>query len=232
MLLKRWIGRVLVGIFILSVAIMAAIIYKSYLDQEKERDQQREIYQQMIREDGKTPLTQETLEQDFEFYVKNVNRGRTVFRNLLILFGVAFAQIVIMILYTGVVRVLEDRRVTQLIGSIVSAAVIITMFVVVAWVVKTKIIPRMYDGDPEDEAHYYVSLDLADAKKEEKVVYDSDNNSRTEVTYYLIKTDGGRIQTDKVMFERYEKPGVYYAGRTDKTVFSLYPALYFELKDK
>ena len=231
-MLKKWIGRVLIGLFILCIAVMAAIIYKAYTDQKKDRKEQREIYEQMIREDGKTLLTQEILEEDFQFYVKNVNRGRSVFKKLMILFAAVFILVIVMVLYSGVVRALEDRRLTRMIGPILAAAMFLAVFVVVAWVAKTKIIPKMYDGDPEAEAHYYVRLDLADAKKEEKIVYDSDNNSRTEVYYYLIRSDGGRIQTDQAMYERFEKPGIYFAGRTDKTVFSLYPALYFNLEDK
>ena len=227
---KRRVKWVLAGMILLVVAVMAALIFKAHLDQDKDRKAQRERYEQMISEDGKTLLTRETLNEDFEIYVKNVNRGRSLFKSMIILFVVAFILIVILILYSGIVAALEERRLKRLVGPLLASVVFIGLFGAAGWIVEKKILPEMDEVDPETEGHFYVLEELEAAKMEEKTVWENgSDNSRTEVRYYLIKTSGGRIPTDQVTYELFDEPGKYYVGRTADTAFSLYSTLYFDL---
>ena len=64
---------------------------------------------------------------------------------------------------------------------------------------------------------------------EEKKFSDDEGGSEMKVYYYLITDTGTRIRVKEEIFDRYSEPGVYYAGKTDKTIFSLYEGKYFKL---
>ena len=230
---KNILSKIFVGVFILCLLIFVGFGVISMIKQNKDEEEQRAHYQQMIKEGSKTPLTNEMLEQDHTEYLERVAESNKTFYVVACIFIAAVIDFVLMIVFTTIVRGMEDGvRSSKFIITLVSflsAMMCIVSFMIIA----TKfIIPKMNGVKPEQEAYFFEEIELVDAQRVEELVTTGsgdDRTTRTDVYYYIYDKNGKEISTTKILFERYDGPGLYYAGKTASgKIFSLYPDKYFE----
>ena len=230
---KNIISKILTGTFIAIIVLFFIFGIIGITKQNKEEKEAMARYEQMITEGAKTPLTNEIMEEDHDNYLAKAAESTKTFYMVAAMFVAAVAVFVLMVVFTVIVRGMEDGPNSR--GFLITLVTFFSMiFLIVSFfVIAIKmIIPNLNGVQPEQEAYYFEKIQLVDSWKEEKIVEtgSGDNrDTRTEITYHLYDENGKDIHTNKVLFERYKEPGLYYAGTTSGgAIFSLYPAKYFE----
>lgn len=228
----KLLSKIFYGVFILCFVIMAAIMVKGLLDQNKDEKQQKERYEKMISEGSKTVLTNEILEEDHDKYLEDASKSRKTFATLLVCFGGVILMFIITTIFNLVVKALEGRS-NVFIITLVSFIVMMIFMIGFIVVVMKKVVPRLTSTDYEKEAYAFKELKLKDVQKEKEIVETGsgeDRTTETRVTYFIIEENGNKIEVNSVFYDRFVGPGIYYAGQTEKgNVFSLYPGKFFEL---
>ena len=228
---KKLISTVFYSVFALCFVIMLAIMVKGMLDQKADDKAQNERYEKMISAEGKTALTKEILEEDHDKYLKDASKSKRTFISLLVCFGAVVLMFFLTMVFNLVLNSISGARKETLIISFVSFIVVMIMFVGFIVVVLKVIVPKVASSAPEDEAYAFSELVLSDSEmKKEYVETGSGDNRRTEtrISYFLIEENGNKIEVKHLFYERFNGPGVYYAGRTASgSVFSLYSGEYF-----
>lgn len=221
-------------VFIVIFVVMAAIMIKGYFDQKKDDEQQISRYENMKPAEGKATLTEQILEEDHDKYIRDIAEGNSTFLKLIICFGTVMLSFVVRAVLDMVLRGISGERGPAFAVAVISAISVIAIFAVVALFAVNRLIPGFNTKDLEEEAYSFDAIELIDSDKIVEYVETSNGDSTTteeRITYFLIEESGNRIEVDHILYERYEGPGVYYAGRTSGgNIFSLYPGKYFELE--
>ena len=222
-------------LLLLAVGLLIAMVVKVKLEQKNSVEAAKDRYEQMISRGQVVTLTNDILEEDYEKYVKDAQKAKELLPLFLGFVGVFLGFIIIRMLIGVIFSVVERKGIMNFVGNIVVALLFVGMLVGGYTLVKDKVLPEIDKNFPENEAHYFFEYKLADAKKEvvtEAAPPSDDASSRSKTYYYLITDEGRQISVREEVFDRFREPGVYYAGRTDATIFSLYEGKYFQLKDK
>ena len=231
---KKIASRIFYGSFILIFVIMVGMMVKGLIDQNKDEKLQNERYESMITEGGKTTLTDDILNEDYNKYVQDSEKAKQTFISLLVCFGAAIVLFIVMYIFSMIMKGMEDGAGTQLVIMIASFVVLIFMLGSFSVVALKFLVPRLTAVQPEKEAYYFNTLNIKDAvREEEKEEYWNEDHyeTRTNVYYYYIDENDKKLSVSKVLFSRFEGEGVYYAGQTARgSIFSIYPAKYFELQ--
>ena len=217
---------------LLVIGIIVALVFKVKTDQKNSVEASKERYQQMISQKQIMTLTNDILEEDFTEYVKGSQRAKDLLHLLLACFGAFIGLFVIWMLIGAVFSVIQRKGVMSVLGHIFMALLFAGMFVGGYVIVTEKILPDINKEDPTTEVHYFEEIRVVGVQKdtvEEKKFSDDEGGSETKVYYYLITEAGTRIRVKEEIFDRYGEPGIYYAGKTEHTIFSLYEGKYFKL---
>ena len=228
-------SKIFVVVFLIIFFAIGGFMVKSLLTQQKENNEDRTKYEQMIKSDGKTTLTQEILDQDHTEYVESVKSNNKTFA----IFGIGFLGLMIIFLIIAIANFFNQRNKgaqgVELIRNIV-AIVGISLFLIMSIFIGLVFIkPMMNKNDYDKESYKYVELNIVNTKVEEhKSTHRKSNGhgttTTTTYTYYVITEDNEELKVSKLLYERVGNPGVYYAGVTESgNIFSLYPSEYFEL---
>lgn len=220
-------------VFAACFILMVGIMVKGLIDQNADEKEQKARYEKMINEGSKTKLTDKILEEDHEKFLQDAVKAKKTFITLSACFAGVALMFFVTAISTNILKRLEGGPQQPLAVTIVSVAVLLFIFITFTVTVFKVIIPKLVKSDPSDDAYAFVELHLVDSEKKEEIVEHDDGDTKTtetRVTYFLIEEDGNKIEVNKLFYDRYEGPGVYYAGRTSKgSVFSLYSGKYFEL---
>ncbi len=228
-------SKIYVVVFLIIFFAIAGFMVKGLLTQQKENNADRTKYEQMIKSDGKTTLTQEILDQDHNEYVESVKSNNKTFA----IIGIGFLGLMLLFLIIAIANYFSQRNKgaqgIELVRNIVSI-VAISVFLVMGIIIGVAFIrPMMNKTDYDKESYKYVELNIVDTKVEEhKSTHRKSNGhgttTTTTYTYYVITEDNEELKVGKLLYERVANPGVYYAGMTEGgNIFSLYPSEYFEL---
>lgn len=230
--------KVAVGIFYgvlgLLVAVMTVIMVKGFIDQNKDEKQQIARYEELKTPGGKTLLTNEILEQDHDRYLRKAEESKRIFFTLFTCFGLVAVVFILITGFTTVLNIIEDKGGSFAIPLVLFLAMLfcIGSFGIIAM---KMIIPSLMYSDPSAEAYYFKELVLKDSLKKEETHESGSGESRTTTTtvYYLLyDVNGKEYSVNKILFDRFEGPGKYYAGQTvGGNIFSLYSDQYFEYKE-
>lgn len=233
MSVKR-VTRIFYIVFGVCFVLMTGIMVKGFLDQKADDKKQVERYESMLKEGGKTTLTDEILEEDHDKYVKDAAKGKQTFITLLVCFGAVVVMFVIMAIFTTVMRALQGRREEHVLVALITVISVMFIFVSVLIVTITYIVPKLAQSDPSEDVYAFARLNIEKTEEKREVVTTGSGDNRTtetRITYYLIEDNGRQHSVSKLMFERFVGAGTYYAGMTDKgNIFSVYPGVYFELE--
>ncbi len=229
---KKIVSRLFVVGFFMIFAIMAGIMIKGLIEQNKDEEQQTARYEQMKTDGGKTLLTQDILEEDHAKYVKDAEEGEKTFITLLVLFAGVFVWFIVTSIFRLVLKGMEEGATASFRIILCSFVVAMIVFVAAIFGVVNFLVPRL-GQDPGKDGYFFTELKLVDSEKEEKLVESgtgTNRTSHTEVNYYLIDDSGKKHSVKKLFYDRYASPGIYYAGQTTRgNIFSLYPDTFFEL---
>ncbi len=232
MTVKR-VTRIFYIVFGLCFVLMAGIMVKGFMDQKADEKKQVERYESMLKEGGKTLLTDEILEQDHDKFLKDAVKGKRTFITLLVCFGAVVVMFVIMAIFTSVMRALQGRREEHVIAALITVIAVMFIFVSVLVVTITYIVPKFTQSDPSGDAYAFAELNIEKVEEKRELVTTGSGDNRsteTRITYYLIEKNGTKHSVTKVMYDRFVGAGTYYAGMTEKgNIFSVYPGVYFEL---
>jgi len=234
---KNLVNKLYVAIFMLIFVIMIGIMVVGMVNQNKEEKADKARYEQMIKEGSKTVLTDAILDEDFLKYVEQSKKSTKIFVTLLACFGAIILAFVVMMIFNVILKGMEEGASSSHF-IIMLASFIVVMFMIVSFlIISVKfLVPKLQSFNPEEEKYYFTEIVLTDAERIEKqeTVKDGDSyRTETRVYYYLIKDNGEKIRTNKLLYERFVGEGVYFAGRTAKgNIFSIYPDKYFELYEQ
>lgn len=231
---KRAVMGAFYAVFGLVFILMAGIMVKGLIDQNKDEKAQAARYEQMITDGGKTLLTNDILEEDHTKYLEDSAKSKKTFITLLVLFGTVIVAFIITFVATSIIKNLEDLSGKTLAVTITGVIVLAFIAVSVIMTVNNVLVPRL-SQDKTKEAYAFATITIKDSEIREEQ-YETgagdDRHTETRITYILIDDKGKEISVKKLLFDRYVGPGVYYAGRTaGGTIFSIYPDKYFELKE-
>ena len=227
---RKLASNIFVIVFMICFFNMAGIMVVGLIQQNKDEQQQKDRYEQMISRggDGKTLLTAEILEEDHEKYLQDAAKSKNTFFKLLTCFGCVMVFFVLMAAFNAVQKILEEKGLSATI-ALVSFLAVTFMIMSVAVIFMNFLIPRM-NTDESKIAYYFDTLTLKEALREEERVK-SGSDYETRVYYYLVDEGEKKIAVSKRLYERFTNPGTYYAGRTARgNIFSLYNGEYFELE--
>ena len=229
-------SKIFVVVFLIIFFVIGGFMVKGLLTQQKEDNADRTKYEQMIKSDGKTTLTQEILDQDHDEYIESVKSNNKTFA----IFGIGFLGLMLIFLIVAIANFFNQRNKgaqgVELIRNIVAIVAISIFLIMSIFVGLVFIRPMMNKTDYDNESYKYVELNITDTKVEEHTSTHRKSNGHgttttTTYTYYVITEDGDNLKVSKLLYERVSNPGIYYAGRTESgSIFSLYPAEYFELE--
>ena len=232
MSVKR-ITRIFYIVFGLCFVLMGGIMVKGFLDQKADEKKQVERYESMLKEGGKTTLTDEILEQDHEKYVQDAAQSKKTFITLLVCFGLVVVMFIFTAIATSVLRALHNRREEYVVVALVTCIAMLFIFVSVFVVSVKWIIPKMASSDVSKDAYAFARLEIEQVEeKKERVKSGSGDSQTTEtrITYFLVEENGCKYPVKKLLYDRFVGAGTYYVGMTDKgKIFSVYPGVYFEL---
>lgn len=204
---------------IAALAIAGLFIYKAIkdssrsLDKEKERIEveYKELGEKNIDpENGKTILTENYLAKEYKKFYATRKSGGTLFRNIVLVFGIGFAAIVIITSLSDSIMGISKGRGIKL-RSIISVVILIPVLIGGSIVFK-KLIARNMPPEPGQETIKLYQVNVLNRKTEEKVTTDSDGDRHTTTVYYLILDDNGTRKNRQVTSDIYysaEKPGIY-----------------------
>lgn len=234
---RKLVSNIYIVVFIVCFAAMTGFMVKGFIDQNKDEKQQISRYEQMIKQSGegsKTLLTKEILEEDHEKYLADAAKSKSTFITLLCIFGCVMVMFVIYAILNVVLKMFEDSGKGSYVIALVSslgAVICVTSFAVVMIMF---IAPKM-KTDYSKDGYMFETLRIKDTlREEERYETGSGDDRRTEtrVYYYLIDEKDNKISVNKIEYDRYTGPGLYYAGKTTRgAIFSLYSGEYFELAE-
>ncbi len=232
---EKRVTKVFTVLILLVIAALAGMVIKVKMDQKNSVEESKERYRQMISGEQIMTLTDDILEEDFDQYVQDTNRARNLLHIFVGCNGAFLGLIVLWMLIKAVFDVINRKGIGNFIVHIIVAVIFAGAFVGGYILLKDKIFPEIESEDPASAAHYFEEMRLVGVQKDvraESANPQDDESSKTEVYYYLLTDTGSRIRVKEEIFERFGEPGVYYAGRTEDTVFSLYEGKYFKLFGK
>ena len=228
---RNTVSRILYGCFILVFFVMVGIMVKGLIDQNNDENKQIARYEQMKSAENKTLLTDEILKEDHDKYLQDSTKSKKMAITLFSCFGIVVIWLVITVIITNVMALMEKNGTESF--AVLFAISIAAVFLTLAFfaVMLKAIIPGL-TRDQSKDAYFLSEFSLADSEKVEEVVSTGTGENRTTETriyYYLIEDNGEKIGVSKLLYNRYEGPGIYYAGQTSRgNIYSLYPAKYFE----
>ena len=229
----KLVTRIFYIAFFLCFAFLVGFMVKSYLDQTKDEKKQVERYESMLKEGGKTVLTDELLEQDHEKYVQDSVQSKKTFITMLVCFGAVFVMFVFMAVFTSVMRAIRSRREEYVVVALITCIAMLFIFVSVFLVTVKWIIPKMSSSDVSKDAYAFARLEIEQVEEKKETVRSGSGDSQsteTRITYFLIEENGRKYSVKKMLYDRFVGAGTYYVGMTDKgKIFSVYPGVYFEL---
>lgn len=229
-------SKVFVIVFLIVFFLIGGIMVKGMMDQQKKNIADNNKYTQMIHEGEKTKLTQEILDQDHAEYVESVKSNNNTFA----IIGIAFIGLMVLLIVIFTVQALirksQGASGLELIRYFIPVGCL-AVFTILGIIIGVQFIaPSMKNDKYEKESYKYVELNIKTTQVEEhKSTHRRSGSSHgttttTTYTYFLITDDDQKIQVSKILYERFDVPGIYYAGQTESgSVFSLYPDKYFEL---
>lgn len=227
------VSKLPVIVFLVVFIIIGAFMVKGLLTQQKENEADNARYEQMIHEGEKTQLTQTILDEDHDEYVARTKSGNKTFAAI----GIAFLSLMVIMLIVFIVKLIISKNQgatgLELTRNIIAVVALLIFTGIAVFVGFAFIRPAMNNDKYETESYKFVELNIATTQVEE-IEHRTKTNGHTRTTktynYYLITDDDQKISVSKNNYDRFNTPGVYYAGRTESgAVFSLYPSTYFEL---
>ena len=232
---EKIIKKVFAVLVILVIGLLVALVFKVKQDQKNSVNAAKERYEQMKTGDRIMTLTDDILEEDFQNYVKGVQRAKNLLHIFLGFFAAFLGLIILWMLIGAVIDVINRKGIGNFIAHIFVALLFAGALVGGYYLVKEKILPEVDKDDPSSEPHYFAELYLTGVQRDvrtEPANPQDDASSKTTVYYYLITDTGSRISVKEEVYDRFGEPGKYYAGRTEQTIFSLYEGKYFNLFGK
>lgn len=222
-------------VIILAAVLMVGMVFKIKQEQKNSVNAAKERYEQMISGEQVMTLTEDVLEEDFQEYVKGVQRAKQLLNLYLGMIGAFIGLLLLWMLVQVVFDMFSRKGIGVFIGHSVAILIFAALLIGGYFIVKDKILPQVNKEDPSSDPHYFAELHLTgvqrDVKTEDANPQD-DASSKTTVYYYLITDTGARISVKEEVYDRFGEPGIYYAGRTEHTIFSLYEGKYFKLFGK
>lgn len=228
---EKIVKKVFTVLVILVIGLLIGMVFKVKQDQKNSVNAAKERYKQMISGEQVMTLTEDVLEDDFQEYVKGVQRAKNLLHLYLGFFAAFLGLLILRMLIGAVLNVIKRDGLRSIIGHIIVAMLFAGALVGGYTIVKDKILPQVDKEDPASEAHYFAELQLTGIQKDVESV-DRDESTETKIYYYLITDTGARISVKEEVYDRFGEPGIYYAGRTEHTIFSLYEGKYFKLFGK
>ena len=231
---KKLMSGIFYGTFMLIFVLMTGIMVKGLIDQNKDEKAQTARYESMITEGSKFELTDEILNEDFNKYVQDSEKGKKTFITLLVCFASVIVLFVVMYIFSLILKGMQDgASSTSFLILLASFLIVMFMFGSFAFVSVKFLAPRLSGSNPANEKYYFRTVNIKDAEKieEREEVKTSDGTEyRTRVYYHLIDEDGNVLNVNKVLYSRFAGEGIYYIGQTSSgKVFSVYPDRYFIL---
>jgi hypothetical protein len=231
-LTKKLVSRIYFIVFFVMFFVMTALMLTGVFQQNKDEKAEAARYESLKTPGGKTVLTNEILEEDHDKFLEDVAENRKMGLKMLSLFGTVVVAFVLMAVFSLIIKTMEDgaKALPIVLISFIGVTFLLSMVILVTVRV---LIPNFQNDRYKTDGYYFAELKLKDKEIEEKwEETGSGDDRRTEkkTYYYLIDENGNRISTNETYYDRFEEPGVYYAGQTTSgSIFSFYPGKYFTL---
>lgn len=206
-------------ICIIAMVLAGFLIVNAIKDSSKNLEKEKERIEAEYKElgenntdpeTGKTILTENYLAKDYKKFYATRKSGGTLFRNIVLVFCLAFAAIVIITSLADSITGISKGRGIKL-RSIISVAILIPVLIVGSIVFK-KLIARNIPPEPGQETLKTYQVKVLDRKTKQKTTTDSDGDTHTSTVYYLVLDDNGTRRDREVPSEIYnnaENPGIY-----------------------
>ena len=223
-----------IAVILAPFIIVAAIMLIGYLKQEMRDKKEIARYEMLVDEEGKYKLTKDVLEEDYDRYLNGVKENEKFPRNIGIVIAgiVSLFLIFLLAIFLYIKFPFPDKKGIRVTGI---ALVIVGVIVVFNVNFLSELFRDSKEGSAniENTKYAFYELDIISARVEarrERSGSDDDSYT-TNYYYYLYTNNRGIIEINQMYYNRAkDKPGIYYAGMTEKgALFSLYPATEFEL---
>ena len=210
---------------IAALAIAGLFIYNAIKDSSKDLEKEKERIEAEYKElgednvdpkTGKTIVTKNLLAKDYKKFYATKKSGGTLFKNVILVFGIVFAAIVIITSLSDSIMGISKGRGIKL-RSIISVAILIPVLIGGS-IVFRKLIARNMPPEPGQETIKLYQINVVNRKTEEKVTTDSDGDTHTSTVYYLIFDDNGTTRSHEVpsnIYDDAERPGVYLLSQAE-----------------
>lgn len=213
-IINKRLFKVIILVFSVFLVIANIFVVKKLPDQQINDGS----YEQLIKRNGKTKLTQDILDHDFQEYIKDKKTGRIV---CLIISFIIVPIAVIFLIYT-ILRFIKDnnkeiQKTQYIIKIIILLGFIVTFTVIIVFTLSY--------NDEENKSYNFVEHNIKDSEVKR-------SGTKGNHDYYLIMDNGDRVDVSEKIYNKFKDSnyfGIYYAGETeDGIIFSLYSSQEYE----